>query len=373
MSNNREERLRQTDRLLRQGFSFDAIAKELSLTKKTIQEYASELERSPLPYESDVYSLVIYQNPEYVSALIQQLWGIGLPVEEFAETVNTAMRHSAAEVGAQASAGLKASIPFMKTSASADLSGSFSGTNGAEDKGESRRHQKISFTQANYLHNVRQALYDRQLIQTVTDKRSLDGVEVGSFVEFSASFQANEINSILDLATPELVSAIVKYQHKTAAIRNFDYQEGHEARQAYAMKMEIEANAKADLAAAATIAVRQDFRNETTREYFGSVVRFELGDEVTAVTICDTEYFLNQDKDRILDGTFKVLGKVTLVSFDDQSILSRNKFLSRMQQPMIDELSKNLSDASSDGKFDATLNLDLKAPIIKIIPIAIYL
>ncbi|MFF2244274.1 hypothetical protein ACFVTM_08865 [Arthrobacter sp. NPDC058130] len=369
----REVRLRETDRLLKRGLGYTDIAEYLGVKKRTVEEYAAELRRSPLPEESDVFSLVIYQNPEYVSALLQQLFAIGLPVEEFAETVNTAMRKSAAEAGAQVSGGFKSAIPFMKTGASADVNGHVKGSMGGEDKGEQRHHQKFSFTQANYLHNVRQALYDRELIQCVTGPRSLDDVEVGTFVEFSASFQANEINSILDLATPELVAAIVRHQHKKEALKIFNFQEGHDARQAYAMKIEIEANAKADLASAATIAVRQDFRNETTREYFGTIIGSEDGEDVTAVTICDTEYFLNQDKDRILDGTFKVLGKVTQVSYDDLSILSRNKFLNRMQQPMIDELSKHLKAASAAGQFDATLTLALEAPIIKVIPIAIYL
>lgn len=97
------------------------------------------------------------------------------------------------------------------------------------------------------------------------------------------------------------------------------------------------------------------------------------GHKVTAVTICDTEYFLNQDKDRILDGTFKVLGKVTEVSQEPVSILSRNKFLNRLQQPMIDELTKKLDELTQNGQFDASLKLGLIPPVLKVIPVAIYL
>lgn len=181
------------------------------------------------------------------------------------------------------------------------------------------------------------------------------------------------MNSILDLATPELVAAFVKHRHRKEGLETFNFASTHDERQAYAAKLQIEAESKGELAAAATIALRQDFRNETTREYFGQIKAQGNGAAVTAITICDTEYFLNQDKDRILDGTFKVLGKVTHVSFDEISILSRNKFLSRLQQPAIDELTEKLEAATHEGQFNANLRLAIQPPIIKVIPIAIYL
>ncbi|UVJ39049.1 hypothetical protein [Arthrobacter sp. CJ23] len=367
----REGRLRQTDRMLKQGLSLDEIAKRLDVQRRTVSGYAQELATHPLPDENDVFGLVIYQNPEYVSALLQQLFAIGLPVEEFAETFNAGMRQRTTEAGINGGAKFGLKLPFIPD-ASAHVDAEARTRGGSEDKNEQRQHQKFLFTQANYLHNVRAALDERGLVFKVAGANTLDQLRSGVFVEFSASFEPNEVNSILDLATPELVAAIVKHRHKTDALEAFDFDSSHEARQAFAMKVSIEADSKAELAAAATVAVRQDFRNETTREYFGTIRGIDKS-SVTAVTICDTEYFLNQDKDRILDGTFRVLGKIAEISMEPVSILSRNKFLNRMRQSMLDDLTERLDALTQDGQFDASLKLGLVPPVLKVIPIAIYL
>lgn len=268
--NTRESRLRQSDRMIRQGRSHDEIAEHLRVHKRTVSGYIAELEAQPLPEENDVFSLVIYQNPEYVSALLQQLFAIGLPVEEFAETFNAGMRQRTTEAGLRGGAKAGVKFPFL-SNASIHAEAEAKTSGGSESKEEQRQQQKFLFTQANYLHNVRGALDERGLIFRISGSESVARLKPGVFVEFSASFTPNEVNSILDIATPELVAAIVKRNHTKDALKAFDFDTTHEARQAFAMKVQLEAESKAELAAAATVAVRQDFRNETTREYFGTV------------------------------------------------------------------------------------------------------
>lgn len=154
---------------------------------------------------------------------------------------------------------------------------------------------------------------------------------------------------------------------------DYYYELGHEELQKFLQRSNLEAESRAEIAAAATQAVRQDFRNETTREYFGRVIGGSDTEFVTAVTICDTEYFASQDKDRILDGTFTVLGKVTEILNDKASILSRNKVLNRIQQPALDELNSQMLKSSSAEQFNTQFKLDLEPPIVKIIPVAIFI
>lgn len=323
---------------------------------------------------NSIYSLVIYQNSDFVAGLLQQLLDAGLPIQQILDSVNETINKQSVEGSGTTSGGLNLTIPGTSIGLKGDAAGNLTGTTGHDTRGESKYSQTFQFTQANYLHTVRQHLAAKSLISEITTPDSIENLQIGSFVEFSASFEPNEVNSILDLATPDLVSAIVKHQHKKKSISNFDFDSaGHEARQGFAHKLEIEAASKAEIAAATTTAVRQDFRNDTTREYFGKVVGNETGRRVTAVTICDTEHFSGQDKDRILDGTFRVLGKVTQISNSRYPILSRNKVLNRINKPMLDELETMLEAANEDGKFNTSLKLYVTPPIVKIIPIAIYI
>lgn len=329
-------------------------------------------ETAYIPAESSQYSLVIYLNSEFVSGLVQQVFDIGLPIDEMRESIQANLVQQVREAAGsiEAEGGLR--TPFSH--AKGRGSGSMKKTDGEDAKGENKNQQKFQYTQANFLHNVRKELHNKQLIRTITDVDSVKDLAIGSFVEFSASFEPNEINSILDLATPDLITAITKWLAKKDQREKFDhyYDLGHDELQKFLQKSNLEAEARAEIAAAATSAVRQDFRNETTREYFGKVVGGTGGDFVTAVTICDTEHFASQDKDRILDGTFTVLGKVSEISTSGMSILSRNKVLNRIQQPMLDELNEKMTVAAADGKLNTSFKLELKPPIVKIIPVAIY-
>lgn len=318
------------------------------------------------------YSLTIYRNDEFVAGLIQQIFNIGLPVDEIRETLQANATQRASEVAGHGNVSASYNAPFLPA-AKGDVGGSYTGTNSGDARGEYKNHLTFQYTQANFLHNIRQQLHAQDLVATVSDIGSLEGVEVGHFVEFSATFEANELNSILDLATPDLVASITRWLAKKDQRAKFDYyySQGHEEFQKFLQRSNMEAEARAEIAAAATQAVRQDFRNETTREYFGSVIGGTEEKRITAVTICDTEYFSSQDKDRILDGTFTVLGKVTEVLTESASILSRNKVLNRIQQPALDELNSQMG-SSSDGKFNTQFKLDLQPPIIKVIPVAIY-
>lgn len=320
------------------------------------------------------YGLTIYRNDEFVADLIQQIFNIGLPIDEIRETLRASAERKARESSASAVGSAGFDIPFV-SAAKADVSAAYKGSGSNDAKDESKNQLKFQYTQANFLHNIRRHLDQSELVSKIDNVASIENLEVGNFVEFSATFEANEINSILDLATPELVAALTKWMAKKDQREKFDYyyEQGPEELSRFLQRSNLEAESRAEIAAAATRAVRQDFRNETTREYFGRVVGGSGEDYVTAVTICDTEHFASQDKDRILDGTFTVLGKVTEILSDKASILSRNKVLNRIQQPALDELNSQLLKASSSEQFNTQFKLDLDPPIVKIIPIAIFI
>jgi hypothetical protein len=143
---------------------------------------------------------------------------------------------------------------------------------------------------------------------------------------------------------------------------------------------------QSELAYAIARAVRVDFRSEKTREFYGTIAPGPDG--VTAITICDNAHFVVEDEDRILDGDFTVLGKVTSTTSTDVPMLERNKILERLKPEGVDTLFRQLRhsvegqarklDAHGDDGdlpddfFDVAFSSRVWGPSFKVIPIAIY-
>ncbi|OFT98072.1 hypothetical protein HMPREF3087_02290 [Brevibacterium sp. HMSC22B09] len=201
-------------------------------------------------------------------------------------------------------------------------------------------------------------------------------------VEFKSSFQPNQLHALLDIVTPSLVAAIVEHQVRADAIKLYDAYSSFEERKMFAEKSAAKAEIRASLARTIAEAVRVDFRAEKTREFYGDI------SDVTAITICDSAYFAVDDEDRILDGEFSVLGKVTSSVQENVPVLHRNKLLQRVSPDVVDEVFSFLRDNVStqvdrfqagDGSpmklrnaIDLALPSRISGPSFKVVPIAIY-
>ncbi len=104
-------------------------------------------------------------------------------------------------------------------------------------------------------------------------------------------------------------------------------------------------------------------------------------DGVTAVTICDSVHFTRDDHDRVLDGEFTVLGKVTSKVEYEVPVLDRNKVLNRISAEFPEEALDKLQDSATventlDRYSKDALNVELHAKIpggsFKVLPVAIY-
>ena len=227
---------------------------------------------------------------------------------------------------------------------------------------------------------------ESQLLKTVTSRTDAAGLEVGEFVEYQATFRPNEINALLDILTPDLVAAITRYYFRNEGMKAFDNWADFENLKAYSEKNQIIAQTQADLARAVAGAVRVDFRSEKTREFYGTIGND--AEVVTAVTICDNPHFVVDDEDRILDGQYTVLGKVTSPTSTNVPILDRNKILDRLKPEGVDELFKTLrdsvtkqskglearagSDQLANDIFDVALASRIDGSSFKVVPVAIY-
>ncbi len=325
-------------------------------------------------------TIVIYQNPDHVAGILQQLHAAPLVTNESRERNEDARPLELVNPpgNVEELAGLddfaQAAGPnvFAKN---AQIAVSGFGSN-------TRTIQNFTYSQAYYLLYVREALKRKRLVRTITSAEGAKDLESGEFVEFHASFRPNAIHALLDILTPELIGGIVEHNVKNQGLTTFPEYSSIDDVKIFAEGLFMRAKVKSDIARAAAKAVRVDFRAEKTREFYASV------SDVTAITICDSNNFVVDDEDRILDGTYTVLGKATSRIENDLPVLSRNKLLDRLGPELVDSIFNMILEGAAtqankmklgngeeralgdviDFKFPSRID----GPSFKVIPIAIY-
>lgn len=324
----------------------------------------------------------IYQNSDHVAGLVQQIFNAPLIKESVVENHQDKSANDTAEGKASANVDVQLSIPMVKGGGGADLEGRAAYETGIATG--SRSTQSFVYSQAYYLNLLHSALNDRKLIRTIENTDDVESLKVGDFVEYQSVFDPSELTTIMDVVSPELIGEILrnKYTEEETAIFMQRYDEGLEQGQIAMLGIQERTNARRDLGISITTAIRSDFRRDKTREYYGTI---RTVDETTAITICDSAHFVVDDEDRILDGVFSVLGKVSSEVETDVPILARNKLL-RFIDPeaydtIVEEIDNLLNSRESiqigDAEIENFLKLKLRSRIegksFKVIPIAIWI
>lgn len=302
----------------------------------------------------DLYTIVIYQNIPFVEGLYQQFIG-GRPTQmhlnDQADLTN----------GLKGSADIGGSIPGL-------LKASGTGEGTRESKTISGTATTMTFDQAYLLHGVRKALREKDLITVVDNAAAYQALLPGDFVEYRATFEPNLLVNVLDILTSDIVQ---KYAYsnnlKSALSPDMSPEESQHAIN--------EANLSSMQAAAVFEAIQREFRNETSLEFYGRVMPGAGAQslDVHAVTVCDRAMFSGGDSDKLVDGEFRVLGKVIRVMGNGYTLMDRNKILSRLKPGALEELQEKLRENSTiDNYIDLDLGLTQNGAAFKVIPIAVF-
>ena len=346
----------------------------------------------------------IYQNPDYVIGILQQASNLG--VLQFQEEKDDKSLNEKNTGGGSVDAGIGVELNLPGVlKGKGDLNTKGEGAKGWDDLKALSITRRYEFTQAYYLHHVRHMLNSQG--QLTVDPKSASDVRTGDFIEFSATFAPHEVSALLDVFTPDLASQIARTVFLSGAAKQYpQFYEGEslEEGQSRAAMFEREALYQAtvyqEVASHVTRAVQLDFRSEATREFYGQI---SGAGDLCAVVVCEAEHFVTQDHDRLLDGQFRVLGKVISEPAEDVPVLQRNKILKRINPELVDRGLAWLSEQAQDlaqqipAKAGAgenedeftegdvgesgteevpPVNLDLKARIpgrsFRVIPVAIF-
>lgn len=331
-------------------------------------------DKAPLPPSPTV---VVYQNADFVSGLLQEIYKAGLL--QTADIENSSTTGSKRKAEKSVKADTKATVlPWM---IGLSAQGGYGHHQDNNEEIAATHHNKFVYSQEYYLDHVRTRLRQEGLVTRLHGLQDASDLYVGDFIEFEARFEANEVNAILDILTPELTAAITRYIQQDHGIKEMDIirkqasdagveipaQKLSGIRELYAAKGENQAA----LAAAITSAIRADFRGAETKEFYASI---EMAQHtLTAVTVCEKEYFKSKDSDRLLDGKFTVLGKVISTVREDVPILERNKLLSRLKVEALDNVLRPLAEeADTHELVDLDFKTNIEGSSITVLPIAIY-
>lgn len=331
-----------------------------------------------MPRISPVVS--IYQNPDHIAGLMQQIYGAPLVTGETRDTDQRNEQNTAVAGGGNGGLSAEVKLPALG-SIKAEAGGTGSVDTASAVSTTSRTSQSFVYSQAYYLNVVRSALRQQGVVRELRQEQDIATLQPGDFVEYTADFAPSTIPALMDVLTPGLVSAIVEWRTRKEGRDAIDFT-NFEKLKADALELDMKANANAALAESVTAAVQSDFRQEKTREYFGTVAGVP---NVTIVTICDAQHFTVEDEDRILDGTFTVLGKVTSAPVEGLPVFERNKVLRNLAPDAVDQIIKTALDSIKakngvkigETKVDELIDLNLNSRVpgkaLRVIPVAVFL
>lgn len=331
--------------------------------------------KAPVP----VPTVTLYQNGDHISGILQQLYRQPLAKQDTTEDGNS--HESASSLRTEGGTHATGKVGWFGTGAEVGAKLAAAADATAKDARAGKRTSVWEYTQAYYLHTVKESLRNAGMLRSVSALSEARELQVGDLIEFTTEFEPDQMASFLDVLTPELVSAYVRHQILHTATETFEDWSDFQAREVHFAKTEQRIQAKTGLAEALTRAVRTDFRSEQTKEFFGLL---GTGNEaVTVITMCDRVSFTVEDTDRILDGRYTVLAKVATEVAHNRPVLDRNKLLSAIDPKSIDylvdqmraQLDESISTTDLGGQmvFDPKISARVDGASFKVIPIAIYL
>ena len=334
------------------------------------------------PHDTTTHShrpvATIYQNSDQIAGILQQIVRQPLIIDETREATSGGASDMGMDAAVKGDTRGKFKVPFTGGLDFGIQGQTGLNTSWTQNTGTASRQQFV-YSQAYYLHLVREYLAVGGHLTTLSSADQALELEPGHFVKYTTAFDPVELTLALDVISPELVEAIARYIVKRSFMASFPVAGGHEAHVTHAQRMEVAAQAQGELARSITNAVAADTRQGTTREYYG---RLTSSPALTAITVCDLAHFIVDDPDRLLDGTFTVLGKVISAVETDAPTFARNKLLRNLAPEAFDTGIAQLQamirkvpevGGSAPSSFvDLKLDSRVRGQSIRVIPLAIF-
>lgn len=206
---------------------------------------------------------------------------------------------------------------------------------------EEKTHTTVSLFQ-----KLKSNLDDAKLIN-----RDIDKFEIGDFVEIQGNLKANPLIDMLS-AIKELMALANLFSDRPKNNRS--------------KKDELMSNARFNSQIEGLI---NGLQADGKKDIICETSRLKV------ILPTDENYFLNNSMSEVTDGNYKILGKVVQICKDEGEIsLLRNTVFSKLQLDKMQEFEDVFNSPElSQLVGDSGITTAVKAPVIMIIPIAIYI
>lgn len=226
---------------------------------------------------------------------------------------------------------------------------------GKTDIGHSRENNKEQeqekiHTPSSLFNNLKSQLFRDKLVKHIEGK--IDDIHPGDFIEISGILKINPLITMMENMTKVLELATVMQNDGT----------GRKAKQK-------------NLEDKKTITQMEAFTNSLKANGMVDMIcEMNEANGVKAVLPVYMDYFFNGNSSEIVDGKFKILGKVAKVCNQDEKIdLLRNTSLSIFKESLLSEMLSGFNADSNQDMNIGELETNVQGPALLIIPIAIYL
>ena len=224
---------------------------------------------------------------------------------------------------------------------------------GKTDINHSREHNKEQekiHTPSSLFNNLKGQLFKEKLVKRIEGK--IDNIQPGEFIEISGILKINPLIRMMENMTRVLELATVMQNDGTGKkAKQKNLEDKKTITQMEAFTNSLKANGMVDM-----------------------ICEMNEMNGIKAVLPVYMDYFFNGNSSEIVDGKFKILGKVAKVCDQDEKIdLLRNTSLSIFKESLLEEM---LSGFNADSNHDmniGALETNVQGPALLIIPIAIYL
>lgn len=285
----------------------------------------------------------VYLNQRLVFDLLAMLQG---GISTVTAVTRTESSNSSSQEKAGAAFGLSQAF---STLLKIDISGETSRSKKSDE--ENRLSEERVHTPASLFYQLRNIMLERDLLKLLSKEVS---PEPGDIVEFEASLKRNPIVETMDTLS-EMMNMAILFEDKSAPQKGAKRNQGSDYQKIQKQMMVFSETLKTG----DTIDLTAD----------------NLSTSHAAVITLETGYLNDPMMSDLVDGKFRVLGKVirSLDSSDESISLIRKTALSKMPAPLLEQVFGQLATLGTEQGFGIpSLTLEIPGPAIQILPVAIY-
>lgn len=268
-------------------------------------------------------------------------------------------KESTDNLGVEASADTALGLKNIFSLLSIGIKGKYDHTSGKTSETEAA-FEKVH-TPTSLFWKLRDYLVNNSLIRNIETVTAESDIKVGEFIEFEAVFHQNPIIESIENIQKLIDLMVIISPESLQTSQTANPGGGKTPKYSPAKKPPIVAQVEA-------------FSNALSLDDSIDLLASNTNETHMVVT-CDKNYFIHGNANRVIDGKYKVLGKVVnFMKTTEESIsLLRTSSFSRFKKSFIKEMFSGFTSMESAGFDLPELLTEIFGPCIQIIPIGIYI